>query len=215
MLEYTYALSEFIRNFYASVPTNGTLASTLSNSTSASNALANLRGIEKSNNLSVEAVRELGFKAPGFQAPKCTFTYPNVTSVSSFAQKAYKLEDTISGAMIGAAGYTQSPEVAFLLARLAAEHAAHATWIGSRVNSTMFTPNATSLVSAYGPDQVLQKTNSTGSLGMYLGDCVTAPKQPCPGTLQIGPLEANITSGSASGAMSSTPLASATSSKRH
>jgi hypothetical protein len=118
--------------------------------------------------------------------------------------------------MVGAAGYTQSPEVAFLLARLAAQHAAHATWFGSRVNSTMFTPNATSLVSAYGPDEVLQKTNTTGSLGIYLGDCVTAPKEPCPGTLKIGPLEANITSGSAaSGAILSTPLASATASKRH
>lgn len=209
LLEYTWALSNFLSSFYASVPVNSSLASSISNSTSASTALANLKGIEASNNLTVEAVRELSSKAPGFRKPQCQYTYPSVNSVSSFAKYAYQFESTLCGAFIGAAGYTQSPEVAFLLARLAAEHSAHSTWIGSRVNSTMFS-NATSLVSAFTPAQVLRSSNSTGSLGLYLHDCVQAPKEPC-GKLKIGPLEANLTSSSAgAGGASSTPLGSST-----
>lgn len=216
VLEYAYAISGFVNNFYASVPVNGSLASAISNSTGVAQAVANLNGLKKSNNLSLEAVSELGSRAPGFTAPDCTFTYPSVGSVSAFARWAYQLENTVSGAFIGAAGFTQSPEVAFLLARLAAQHTAHAIWVGSRVNSTLFMTNASSLVSAYTPEQVLSKSNATGSLGSYIGDCVSAPAEPCSGTLKIGPLEANLTSSGAvsSGAssMTSTPMTGGTSS---
>ena len=216
LLEYAYAISDFATKFYAAVPVNSSLASAISNVTSTTQALANLQGLEISNNLTLEAIRELGSQAPGFSAPDCTFTYPSVSSVFSFARWAYQLENTLTGAFVGAAGYTKSPEVAFLLARLAAEHSAHATWVGSRVNSTIFPPNANALVAAYTPEQVLNQTsNATGSLGMYIGDCVSAPAAPC-GTLVIGPLEANLTSSSSipssTGAVSSTPFSSGSSS---
>ncbi|KAJ5893984.1 hypothetical protein N7495_005675 [Penicillium taxi] len=202
VLEYTYALSNFVNSFYASVPLNQSVAAAASNSTSSSKALANIEGIASSNNLTIKAIRELSSQAPGFNAPNCSYTYPNVTGISSFIGYAYEFESTLSGAFIGAAGYTKSPQVAFLLARLAAEHSAHATWIGSRVNSTIFPANATSLVAAYNPDQVLNATtNATGSLGQYLGDCVSAPRNPC-GVLKIGPLEANITSSTVAGSSS-------------
>ncbi|CAI7641727.1 unnamed protein product [Penicillium manginii] len=206
VLEYTWALSSFLNSFYETVQLNSSVASLVSNSTSSSKALANLEGIVHADNLTAEAVRELSSKAPDFTEPSCQYTYPSISGIQSFIKYAYQFESTLSGAFIGAAGYTNSPEVAFLLARLAAEHSAHATWIGSRVNSSMFQANATSLVPAYAPSQVLLKGNDTGSLGAYLGDCVSAPKNPC-GVLQIGPLEANITSSSAA-ASSSTPKSS-------
>ncbi|KAJ5670118.1 uncharacterized protein N7477_005481 [Penicillium maclennaniae] len=191
VLQYTYALSGFLNGFYKSTALNSTVAAQVSNSTSASKVLSNLEGIQRLNNLTEEAVRELGSKAP------------RLHNISAFVQYAYQFEYTLSGAFIGAAGYTTSPEVAFLLARLAAEHSAHATYIGSRLNSTMFQSNTDSLVSAYSPTQVLMTGNSTGSLGSYLGGCVSAPTSPC-GALDIGPLEANLTS--SAGASSSTPF---------
>lgn len=209
VLQYTWAISKFLNNFYGSVALNSSVASSVSNSTSASRVLANLQGIEHADNLTVEAVRELGSKAPGFKEPSCSYTYPSVNSIQSFVQFAYQFESTLTGACIGVAGYTKSPEVAFLLARLAAQHSAHATYIGSRLNSSMFMSSSDSLVSAYPPTQVLSTTNSTGSLGLYLGGCVTAPQNPC-GALKIGPLEANITSSAGAGS-SSTPLGASSS----
>lgn len=210
VLQYTWAISKFLNNFYASVALNSSVAASVSNSTSASKVLANLQGIEHADNLTVEAVRELSSKAPGFKQPSCSYTYPSVNSIQTFVQYAYQFEATLCGACIGAAGYTKSPEVAFLLARLAAQHSAHATYIGSRLNSSMFMTSSDSLISAFSPMQVLSTTsNSTGSLGMWLGGCVTAPQNPC-GALKIGPLEANITSSAMAGS-SSTPLGSSSS----
>ncbi|OQE31589.1 hypothetical protein PENSTE_c001G06757 [Penicillium steckii] len=209
VLEYTWALSNFLNSFYQSIEFNQSVASMVSNSTSSSKALANLEGIVHANNLTAEAVRELSSKAPNFEEPSCQYTYPPVSDIQSFVKYAYTFESTLCGAFIGAAGYTKSPEVSFLLARLAAEHSSHSTWVGSRLNSSMFQANATSLVAAYAPSQVLMKGNQTGSLGTYLGDCVTAPKNPC-GVLKIGPLEANITSSAAVGS-SSTPASGSSS----
>ncbi|KAJ5612080.1 hypothetical protein N7510_005274 [Penicillium lagena] len=197
VLQFSWVLSDFIQKFYASMPVNENVASQLQNSTSASKALSNLQGLEKQNNLSVEAVQQLGSQAPNFKQPKCSYTIPKADSIPAFAMFAYQIESTLSGGFIGLAGYTQSPEVSFLLARLAAEHSAHATWIGSRVNSSMFSPSSNSLVDAYSPTQILQSKNQTGSLGQYLNGCVTAPNNPC-GTLQIGPLDATVTSSAAS-----------------
>ncbi|KAJ5825164.1 hypothetical protein N7474_002302 [Penicillium riverlandense] len=192
VLQFSWALSEFISEFYASMPVNENVASQLQNSSSASKALSNLQGLEKQNNLSIEAIQQLSSKAPNFKQPKCSFTIPKADSIPAFATFAYQFESTVSGGFIGLAGYTQSPEVSFLLARLAAEHSAHATWIGSRVNSSMFSPSSNSLVDAYSPTQILQSKNQTGSLGQYLNGCVTAPKSPC-GSIQIGPLDATVT----------------------
>jgi hypothetical protein len=206
VLQYTWVISKFLNDFYAKVALNSSVADQVSNSTSASRVLANLQGIQHADNLTVEAVRELSSEAPGFTEPSCSYTFPPVSSIQSFVQWAYQFESTLSGASIGAAGFTKSPEVAFLLARLAAQHSAHATYIGSRLNSSMFTNTSISLVAAYAPAQVLLASNSTGSLGTYLGGCVSAPSNPC-GTLDIGPLEANITSSAVAATTSSTVAA--------
>ncbi|KAJ5809048.1 uncharacterized protein N7503_001266 [Penicillium pulvis] len=212
VLEFAWGISDFLSGFY-----NNTVNSTFSPTSSNASIVAFqqvLLGVEKDNQLGIQAIEKVGAKAPGFTAPQCSYTYPTISSPSIWALWSYRFETTITGAFIGLAGYTQSPEVSFLLARLAAEHSAHATLIGLRVNSTLFASNVTSLVSAYGPNQVLSSSNSTGSLGQYLGGCLQAPTSPC-GTEQIGPLVATITpsgSGSSSALASSTPLSSSGSS---
>lgn len=211
VLEYTWALSNFLNSFYQNTDLNQSVASTVSNSTSSMKALANLEGIVHANNLTSEAVRELGSKASNFTEPSCNYTFPPTSNIQSFVKFAYQFESTLSGAFIGAAGYTKSPEVSFLLARLAAEHSSHATWVGSRLNSSMFMDNSTSLVSAYTPTQVLMSGNQTGHLGTYLNNCVSAPQNPC-GTLNIGPLEANITSSAVAGSSSTSASGSSSAS---
>lgn len=217
VLQYTWAISNFLNSFYQSIELNQSVASMVSNSTSSLKALANLEGIVHADNLTSEAVRELGSKAPNFTELSCEYSFPPTSDIQSFVKFAYQFESTLCGAFIGAAGYTKSPEVSFLLARLAAEHSSHATWIGSRLNSSMFMANSTSLVSAYTPTQVLMNGNQTGQLGTYLHNCVSAPQNPC-GTLIIGPLEANITSSAVAGSSStsasgssSTPMSSSAS----
>lgn len=207
VLQYTWALSNFLNSFYQSTELNQSVASMVSNSTSSMKALANLEGIVHANNLTSEAVRELGSKAPNFTEPSCEYTFPPTSNIQSFVKHAYQFESTLCGAFIGVAGYTKSPEVAFLLARLAAEHSSHATWVGSRLNSSMFMDNSTSLVSAYTPTEVLKEGNQTGQLGTYLHNCVSAPQNPC-GTLIIGPLEANITSSAVAGSSSTSAIGS-------
>ncbi|KAJ5463252.1 hypothetical protein N7475_008196 [Penicillium sp. IBT 31633x] len=202
VLQFAWGLSDFIGGYY-----NSTVNSTFAGSSNAT-ILAYKRilfGLEKENTLGSEAIEEVGAKAQGFTEPQCTFQFPQVNTTQAWAQWAYRFESTVTGAFIGLAGFTQSPEVSFLMARLAASHNAHATLIGSRVNSTLFAQNTTSLVGAYEPDQILAKTNQTGSLGLYLGDCLSAPSSPC-GTLKVGPLIAT-----PSGTPSSSAVASSTS----
>lgn len=195
LLQYTFAISKFVNNFYALAHLNQSVAKAASNITSPPKALSDLKGIAKENNLTITAIQELSSKAPKFKAPTCNYTYPKINSTQSFVKFAHSFESTLSAAFIGAAGFTQSPEVSFLLARLAAQHAAHAVWIGSRLNTSMFLPNASSLLPAFTPRHVLMPSNMTGSLGKFLHGCVTAPTSPC-GTLKIGPLEANTSSSS-------------------
>ncbi|OQE10609.1 hypothetical protein PENFLA_c086G02371 [Penicillium flavigenum] len=134
---------------------------------------------EKDNTLSSAAIEKVGAKAPGFSKPNCDYKFPEVNSSQHWTQWAYRFEDTVTGAFIGLAGYTESPEVSFLMARLAAEHNAHSALISSRMNSTYFSQNSTSLVAAYGPAQVLSTRNQTGSLGEYLGGCLASPTSSC------------------------------------
>jgi hypothetical protein len=197
VLQFAWGLSDFIGSFY-----NSTVNSTFTSSSNSTilNYKRLLFGIEKDNTLGSEAIEKVAANASGFVQPDCSFTFPPINTTQAWMFWAYRFETTVTGAFIGLAGFTQSPEVSFLLARLAASHSAHATWIGSRVNSTLFAQNATSLVSAYAPVQVLSTRNQTGSLGEFLGGCLTAPESPC-GTLKIGPLAATPSS---SGVASST-----------
>jgi hypothetical protein len=206
VLEFAWGISQFIGGYY-----NSTVNSTFGSSNNATLQAYQkiLFGLEKDNTLSTQAVEKVGAKAPGFSKPQCEFTFPQVNTTQAWATYAYRFEETVTGAFIGLAGYTESPEVSFLMARLAAEHSAHTALIGSRVNSTMFAANSSSLVAAYGPAQVLSTRNQTGSLGQYLGGCLTAPVSRC-GPLKIGPLAATPSS---SGVASSTSMATSAAKK--
>ncbi|CAG8155468.1 unnamed protein product [Penicillium nalgiovense] len=186
VLQFALGLSNFIGEFY-----NSTVNSTFGSSNNATIQAYQrmLFGFEKDNTLSSAAIEKVGAIASGFSKPNCDYKFPEVNSTQHWTQWAYRFEDTVTGAFIGLAGYTESPEISFLMARLAAEHSAHSALIGSRMNSTYFSQNSTSLVAAYGPAQVLSARNQTGSLGEYLGGCLTAPTSSC-GQLRIGPLAA-------------------------
>ncbi|OQE36940.1 hypothetical protein PENCOP_c011G02266 [Penicillium coprophilum] len=206
VLEFAWGISQFIGGYY-----NATVNSTFGNSNNATllSYQKVLFGLEKDNTLSTAAIEKVSEKAPGFSKPQCDFKFPQVNSTQAWAQYAYRFEDTVTGAFIGLAGYTESPEVSFLMARLAAEHSAHSALIGSRINSTYFAANSSSLVAAYGPAQVLSTRNQTGSLGEYLGGCLTAPVSRC-GSIRIGPL---IATPSSSGVASSTGMATSSAKK--
>ena len=207
VLQFALGVSNFVGTFY-----NETVNSTFGESNNATLKAYQkvLFGLEKGNTLSSQAIEKVGARAPGFTKPECDYKIPDVASTQSWAQWAYRFESTVTGAFIGLAGYAESPEVAFLMARLAAEHSEHSSLIGSRVNSSYFAQNSASLVAAYGPVQVLSTRNETGSLGEYLGGCLTAPTSPC-GPLRIGPLGA--TPSPSSAAASSTGLATSAAKK--
>lgn len=211
VLEFAWGLSDFIGGYY-----NSTVNSTFSSNSNATIAAYKkvLWGVEKENTLGSEAIELLSKKVTEFSEPDCQFNYPKVNTTQAWAWYAYHFEATVTGAFIGLAGYTQSPEVSFLMARLAASHSAHATLIGNKVNSTLFAQNATSLVGAYSPAQILSTRNQTGSLGLYLGECLTAPSSPC-GSLRIGPLAATPTSSVVAGTSSASGSSSSAAAKKY
>ncbi|KAJ5766271.1 uncharacterized protein N7511_003887 [Penicillium nucicola] len=211
VLEFAWGLADFIGGYY-----NSTVDSNFPSSSKNATVLGYkkiLAGLSTQNTLSVEAIDKVSAKVSSYKEPQCTFDYPQVNTTAAWAYYAYQFESTVTGAFIGLAGYTQSPEVSFLMARLAAEHNGHATVIGSRVNSTLFADNSTSLVAAYGPNQVISTRNATGSLGQYLGGCLTAPSSPC-GALRIGPLDATPSS-SAGASSTASPSSTASSALKH
>lgn len=99
------------------------------------------------------------------------------------------------GGFIGLATVVQAPQAAFLMARLAVEHGIHATALRSMMQAVGFNPNSTSLAPAFTPTTILELSNSmeVGKLGSYLGGCAHAPVNPCGGSIEIGPLLANLT----------------------
>ncbi|KAJ5306752.1 hypothetical protein PENANT_c003G10350 [Penicillium antarcticum] len=212
VLEFAWGLADFIGGYY-----NSTVDSNFPSNSRNATVLGYkkiLSGLSNQNTLSVEAIDKASSSLSGFQEPQCSFTYPQVNTTAAWAYYAYQFESTVTGAFIALAGYTQSPEVSFLMARLAAEHNGHATFIGSRVNSTLFADNATSLVSAYGPNQVISNRNATGSLGQYLGGCLTAPSSPC-GPLRIGPLDATPSSSAGASSTASPSSTASSAAKKH
>lgn len=211
VVQYGWALQYLLERYYSSQPLNSTFLMSADNSSSA-NYYTNFQGIQRQNRLGVRAVQQLGSKVPGFSAPRCNFTFPQASDGETWVKNALKLEQTVCGAYIGLAGYTQSPEVSFLIARLAAQHSGQAYYIASNVQQPVFPTNSSSLVPAYNPDYVLQSGNQPGKLGDYLNGCVSPPSSPCGSPLTIGPLIAtsggsNATSSSASPSGSATAFA--------
>lgn len=193
VVEFAWYLQFFIDRFYASVPLNRTILTGLPNASSVDYS-DNIRGIQQKNRLGVRAVQQVGTKVPGFETPKCNYTIPKAMDSKSYLKKAASLEADLCGAFIGLSGYTQKPEISFLLTRLAAEHAAHASWLGSHGMPVFFQPNSTSLIPAYSPDYVLKSGSKPGMLGQYLHSCGHRPSGPCGKALTIGSLTANLTS---------------------
>ena len=155
-------------------------------------------------------MQQVGNDLSNFTTPRCNITIPQSQDANSFLKNALQVEQTVAGGLIGLAAYTQSPEVAFLLARLAAQHSAQAAYLGTETNSTFFPSNSTSLIPAYTPDQILKTGNQTGQLGTYFNKCVTAPSGPCGQKVNVGPLVATLNSTSTGGGTSSSASPSST-----
>ena len=198
VVQLAWYLQFFIDQFSSSVSIDQSLVSSLPDSSSA-NYAQNLRGLQQKNHLGVRAVQQLGAKVPGFTTPRCNYTVPSAPDGMSYLTMAARLESDVTGAFIGLAGYSQKPEITFLLARLAAEHSAHAAYLGSHLTPAYFhQSNLTTLVPAYPPDYVLKAGSQPGQLGRYLHGCAKQPPGPCGQALLIGPLGANLTSPSVS-----------------
>ncbi|KAE8167802.1 hypothetical protein BDV40DRAFT_295428 [Aspergillus tamarii] len=208
-IQFAWALQYLSERFWSSQSLNQTFLNNATNASSA-NYEPNFKGITRENRLGVRAVQQLGRGLSNFTAPRCNFTIPQAQDANSFLKNALQIEQTVAGGLIGLAAYTQSPEVSFLLARLAAQHSAQAAYLGSEQNSTFFPSNSTSLIPAYTPDQILKTGNQTGQLGTYFSQCVTAPSGPCGQQVNIGPLVATLNSTSTGGGSSSSAIPSST-----
>ncbi|RHZ61324.1 ferritin-like domain-containing protein [Aspergillus thermomutatus] len=208
VVQYAWALEYMVEQYYASVPVNQTFLHSALNSSTANYAL-NLAGMQQQNRLGVRAAQQLGKTISNFTAPGCNFTFPAPNSSETFLTTALTFESDVCAALIGLEGYTQAPEVSFLIARLAAQHAGHAAYLATTQEAVIFPSNVTSLVPAYSPSYVLSNGSSPGQLGSYFKGCVSAPQPPC-GNLTIGPLIA--TYGSNSSSSSAASMSTATSS---
>ncbi|KAI9045356.1 uncharacterized protein KD926_008782 [Aspergillus affinis] len=207
VVQFGWALQYLAERYYSAQPLNQTFLNSVTNSSRA-NYYNNFQGIQRQNRLGVRAVQQLGSQVSGFSAPRCNYTFPSASDGETWVKNALKLEQSITGALIGLSGYTQSPEVSFLLARLSAEHNGHAYYIASQQQGTVFPTNSSSLVPAYTPDWVLQNGTQPGKLGTYLKNCVSPPSSPCGEKLKIGPLIGTFGSNSTNSTSNSSASAS-------
>jgi len=121
-IAYGYVLQNLLSSYYDSVPINESFYSSLPSPTKPmTDFLANTMGLAVQAKLGEEALLQAGMTAGGMK-PNCNFSYPPVTNATSHLMNAYIFEATMCGAFIGLADYVQSPQAAFLMARLAAEH---------------------------------------------------------------------------------------------
>lgn len=192
VMEFAYAIEDLGARFYSSTPLNSTA---FSNAPNDSNAvwLPNFRGMAKQGNISLMAIEELGNKTPTYKAPACNFTLPHSSSPRMLLDTTYYMEESLCGAFIGLAGYSESPEVSFLMARLAAGHSGHAAYVQSHLMAPIFSDRNNSLIRAYPPEHVLTAGMSPGMLGDFLGDCVKLPTKPCGNTLIVDETSGNLT----------------------
>ncbi|KAL3475136.1 hypothetical protein BJX99DRAFT_165954 [Aspergillus californicus] len=214
VVRYTWALQSLLERFYASQPINQTFLGNATNSSRTESYYRNFQGIQRESRLGVRAVQQIGSRLSNFSSPTCNFTYPNATDAEGYVRTALRLESSVASALIGAAGYTRSPEVSFLLSRLASQHTAGATWLATQQSDSVFQPMSGALVPAYNPSYVLSTSgDQPGKLGRYLRGCVRAPVNLCGQQFFIGPLIGTIgeqgseTSSSSSSAISPTAAA--------
>lgn len=199
ILEFAYSIQNFLYKYYQSVPANvtffdelptGSIVSPLNNQTLAANAVTNLAGLQNQAMLSVESLATLGSLAPNGETPSCLYKFPAVSSASTHINNAFYIEATLCGAFIGLADYAMSPTVAFLMARLAADHGTHAAFLRTYTQGTLFSATSNSLVPAFTPANITTPGSKVGNIGQYLGNCVPLPAAPCGGAVVIGSLNA-------------------------
>lgn len=193
VIEFAWALQNLTDQWYSSSWLNSSAFSSAPNDSTAM-WYPNFEGMKKASSLGLLAVNQTASRTPNVKQPRCNYTLPKATDSRSVLFTTRKLEASVCGAFIALAGYAESPEVSFLLARLAASHAAHATYIGGSLMEPIFSTKNDSLIAAYPPERVLSKGNATGMLGSFMGMCVNAPMKPCGKTLIVGPESGNLTS---------------------
>ena len=121
-IRFGLSLQRLLSSYYDSVPVNASFYSTLpAHTIPMTDYLANTMGLAVQAKLGVEGLMHIA-SAAGASVPDCQYIYPPVTDAASHLMNAYVLEATMCGAFIGLAAYVQSPQAAFLMARLAAEH---------------------------------------------------------------------------------------------
>lgn len=189
-VKFGYAVQNLLYQYYKSVPVNQTFFSNLPDTNT--NYLGNAMGLQRQSWLGIEALQQFGHKE-SMSWPKCNYTLPTPTSSKDHLMTAYKIEATLCGAFIGLGDYVQSPEASFLMARLAAEHGIHASYIGSHMMPQVFMKNSSSLTPAFTPQHVLMPGMKVGYLGQWVNKCVSAPSPPCGGKVEIGNLGSNVT----------------------
>ena len=191
VVEFGLAVQTLLSEYYKSIPVNASFFATLPNNTG-TDYLSNAMGLVQQADLGVMSLQQLEVMTNA-SMPSCKYTFPPVTDAMSFFMNAYQIEATLCGTFIGLADYVMSPQVAFLMARLAAEHGIHASYIGSHLKPQVFMSNSTSLTPAFTPQEVLNSGMGVGMLGQYMNGCAVAPVAPCSGMVSIGELGANLT----------------------
>lgn len=204
-VQFAYSVQNLLLSYYNSVPVNQTFFSTLPNNTVPyTDFLANVEGLQRQAQLGVDALEQLSSKAPGqSQMPTCTYHLPTPEDAKAHLMYAQHIESTLCGTFIGLADYVQCPEIAFLMARLAAGHSNHAAYIGSHMKAQIYMVNSTSLLPAFKPTAVMTPGRGVGHLGQWMNNCTAMPSAPCGGQVTIGKLGSNITSTFASSSSAS------------
>lgn len=189
-VKFGYTVQNLLYQYYKSVPVNQTFFSNLPDQNT--EYLSNAMGLQRQAWLGVEALQQFSHNM-SMSWPTCDYKLPMPESAKDHLMTAYQIEATLCGSFIGLGDYVQSPEASFLMARLAAEHGIHASYIGSHMMPQVFMKNSSSLTPAFTPQHVLMSGMKVGHLGQWMNKCVSAPSPPCGGMVEIGSLGSNIT----------------------
>ena len=96
------------------------------------------------------------------------------------------------------------------MARIAAEHGIHGSFLGSYMNDTPYSADSTALTPAFTPQQVLQmgsgaSRSQVGKLGRYVPvSCAPVPPAPCGGSVSIGMVNSMLSGAGMTSGMGST-----------
>ncbi|KAK4501497.1 hypothetical protein PRZ48_007306 [Zasmidium cellare] len=212
LYKYYMANGEFSASDFAKMPMSDMKAS--NGMTKAQNLATNMNGLTTQAKLAVQGLQDLG--APEMQ---CNYSYPPSVAEDpmAFVVAVAYVEATLCGTFIGLADYVQNPTSAFLMARIAAEHGIHGSFLRSLMDPVPYSQNSTMLTPAFTPMEVLQPSNdeavrdNVGNLGAFIPQSyVTVPNAPCSGEVTIGKVNAKLSNAGTSSSMASSQGSSAT-----